>query len=101
MPGTSALPALVGLAFLLAAPAAAQTDDLEWSGRVGSGGWIKVFSGNGPIEVVPAPGDLIEVIGERGDAGRDRDPVRFEVRRVGADVVVCAVTEYTECRDDG
>lgn len=101
MPRRSRLPALVGLAFLLTAPVAAQTDDLEWSGRLEAGGWIKVFSGNGPIEVVAAPGDLMEVVGERGDAGRERDPVRFEVRRLGADVVVCAVTEYTECRDDG
>ncbi len=101
MPRRSAMPALAGLAFLLAAPAAAQTDDLEWSGRVEPDGWIKVFSGNGRIDAMPAAGDLIEVVGERGAHYRDRDPVRFEVRRVGADVVICAVTEYTECRDDG
>lgn len=93
---------LAGLAFLLAAgPAPAQSVDFQWTGPVPAGGSIRVFSGNGPIDVVPAAGDRVEVVAERREARRDQDPVRFEVLELGSDVVVCAVTDRTECRPDG
>lgn len=93
--------ALLALALLptLAAPLAAQ-DDFEWSGTVPAGAWLRVHSVNGPMEVLPARGDRIEVTGVR-QGGRSRDPVRFEMVRAGDDVVICALTERAECDESG
>lgn len=93
---------LAGLVFLLAAsPLPAQTNDFHWTGRLPAGGSIAVFSGNGPIDVVPAAGDRVEIVAERRETRADLDPVRFEVLELGSDVVVCAVTDSTECRPEG
>lgn len=101
MPGTPMIPALVGMAFLFAAPLTSQATDFAWSGSVAENGWIKIYNGNGPIDVVPATGDSIEVVGKRGSRTGDGDPVRFEILTFGSGVVICTVTDYTECRDDG
>lgn len=82
------------------APLTAQ-DDFEWSGTVPAGAWLRVHSANGPIDVLPATGDRIEVVGTRDGRGRSGQPVRFEMVRAGDDVVICALTDDAECTDDG
>lgn len=97
--------AALALSVALAAdgsPLHAQAGDLSATGRVSSGGWLRVSSGNGPMEVIPGGGDQVQIVGERmATRGGSRDPVRLEVLNVGGDMVVCAVTDYSECTDEG
>ncbi|HKJ91515.1 MAG TPA: DUF4097 family beta strand repeat-containing protein [Longimicrobiales bacterium] len=93
---------LAGAAALAAAaPATAQSGPFDWSGGMQQGAWLKVYSPNGTVNVQAASGRTARVHGEVRDHDRDREPVRFEVVKDGANVVVCAITERQECTADG
>ncbi len=87
-------------AVLLPAAVVAQ-QPFEWSGRMRDGATLKLFSSNGPIEVVAATGARARVHGEILESNRDRDPVRFQVVEDGDDIIVCALTERHVCEPDG
>lgn len=91
-------------------PSRAQRDDrraergesFDWSERMREGSWIRVKNLNGPIRVVAADGDLVEVRGEKRWRRGDPEAVRFEVIRDGENVTICALwNEDAWCdRDD-
>jgi len=91
---------LVLAAVLLPAALVAQ-QPFEWSGRMRDGATLKLYSSNGPIEVMAASGDRARVHGEILESYRDREPVRFELVEDGDDIIVCALTERHVCEPDG
>lgn len=90
-----------------------------WTGRMAPGTTLRVHTANGPIESVVSTDASAEVKGiKRGrgyrDSRDDRDrrdgrdgriyrysDIIFEVRKVGNDVVICAMYPEDECEDDG
>ena len=83
-------------AAILAAPIAAQksesTDDnFQWSGKMPSGAWIRVYNLNGEISVERATGDVAEVSGEKRWRRGDPKEVRFVVVKDGENMTICAL----------
>jgi hypothetical protein len=95
------LPLLVGLTLLWVAPMRAQMSELDWTGPLSAGGWVKVYSGNGAIEITESPDESVHVVAERRGGPARGDRVRFEVLRDGLDIVICSVVDYAECLGDG
>lgn len=83
-------------------PARAQ-DDLSsprqvFRGDVEAGAWLRVRGDKGNIQVRETSGRTAVVTAVRGSGTRPVDEVRFEVKRDGANVTVCAIYPYTtEC----
>jgi hypothetical protein len=92
----------------LAAPALIAQEqpgrDFRWEGAVASGRWVKVQNINGPVEVMAASGDRVEVTAiKRGRRG-DPDDVRIEVTRYGTNdenVSICAIWGDATCDESG
>jgi hypothetical protein len=87
-----------------------------WTGRMAPGTTLRVHTANGPIESVLSTDGTAEVKGiKRGRGSRnsrdDRDErdgriyrysdIIFEVRKVGNDIVICAMYPEDECEDNG
>lgn len=95
------------LALLLAGSAAGaqerQSDrSFTWDGTVPNGRWLYVRNLNGPIRVARASGNRIEVEGTKRWRRGDPDQVRIEQRKIGDDVIICALwNDRTECDADG
>ena len=96
-----------------AQPASAQTRTSDpdsaflWTGKMAAGTTLRVHNNNGPIEAVLSTDNIAEVKGvKRGRYGRDDrgnryTDVVFETRKVGNDIVICAMTPDDECNDEG
>jgi len=71
---------------------AIQSQDFEWSGRVGAGQSIEIKGINGPITASRASGGQVEVTATKrgGDRG-DPDDVTFEVVDHADGVTICAM----------
>ena len=101
--------------FLIAAPQSARaqtrTADADsvflWTARMAPGTTLRVHNINGPIEAVVSADGNAEVKGvKRGRAGRDDRGNRyseliFETRKIGNDVIICAMDPEDECDEDG
>lgn len=98
---------LLALPLALAAGAAGaqerQSDRaFTWEGTVPQGRWIYVRNLNGTIKVSRAAGDRIEVEATKRWRRGDPDAVRIEQRKVGDDVIICALwNDRTDCDTDG
>ena len=94
---------------LCASAAAAQdrpiresTDDkFSWEGRIPGGGWLRVRSLNGSVEVAAAEGEVAQVQGEKRWRRGDPKDVRFVVYQNGNDILVCALWDEDDDCDDG
>lgn len=90
---------------LVAAPAQAQreTEDnaFRWSGAVAEGKWLRVKNLNGPITVVAASGNQVEITATKKWRRGDPADVRFDVQQSEGNVTVCALWFEAECDDDG
>ncbi len=95
------------LALLLAGTAAGaqerQSDrSFTWDGTVPEGRWLYVRNLNGAIRVARASGSRIEVEATKRWRRGDPDLVRIEQRKVGDDVIICALwNDRTDCDTDG
>ena len=82
-----------------------ERDAFTWNGKIPEGRWITVRNMNGPIEIVPASGDRVEVNATRHVRRGDPNFVRFEVQKYGSgeqDVLICALWgENSVCDEDG
>jgi hypothetical protein len=96
-----------GLVLLTAAATAGaqerQSDRaFTWDGTVQQGRWLYVRNLNGPVRVVRASGNRIEVEATKRWRRGDPDEVRIEQRNIGDDVIICALwNDRTECDADG
>lgn len=90
---------------LVALPAQAQreTDStaFRWTGTVPEGSWIRVRNLNGPIDVLPASGDQVEITANKTWRRGNPEDVRFDVQKDGSNVSVCALWFEAECDDSG
>lgn len=89
-----ALAIVAGAALPADAQRRTEPDAFTWSGRVPDGRWIMIRNVNGPVEVLPATSDRVEVVATRTTRRGDPEFVRFEVNKFGAgneDVLVCAL----------
>ena len=86
-------------------PAAAQSRDFAWDGRIPAGRWLYVRNLNGGIRVEKASGDRAEVTAVKRYRRGDPDEVRIEMRKIGPreeDVIICAFwTDNATCDEDG
>lgn len=94
------LPALA--AALLTLPLGAQQRvtgdrDLDWRGRVATGGTVRVATFNGEVRVEPSGSDAIEVAGTARGSAAERGRIVFEVVEHGGGVTICARTERHRC----
>src|SRR3712207_2053342 len=73
----------------------------RWDGRIPEGSWIRVRNLNGGITVEEADGDEVEVRAEKHWRRGDPEDVRFEVKRDGDNVTICALWfDNSECDAD-
>ena len=90
---------------LVAAPAQAQRETEEnafkWSGTVAEGKWLRVKNLNGPIDVVAATGNQVEITATKQWRRGDPQDVRFDVKQSEGNVTVCALWFDAECDDEG
>ena len=86
----------------------------SWTGKMAAGATLAVRTHKGDVSVRTADGDVAEVRGVKRELrwssrngrnnrrGRDGDGiVEFTVEKEGNDVVVCAVSENSECDKEG
>ena len=87
--GTLALTASLALP---AAGQARQTDDsFKWTGSIRAGDWIHIDDLNGNVTVGPASGSEVQVTAVKRWRRGDPAMVRIEAKKVGDNVVVCAL----------
>lgn len=94
---------LLALAAVVAAgtPAAAQ-DRYDWDGALPAGATLRIATSGGAVSVTRAQGSTARVRGQVRRPGGGREAVRFELRRDGQDVTICAlITEAATCTPEG
>jgi DUF4097 and DUF4098 domain-containing protein YvlB len=90
------------LALLLAASAAGAQEVPVFSGRMQSGAWLRIRNYKGDIRVIETSGSTVTVNARRRFERREYDETKFEVKRDGDNVTVCAITERTRrCDEEG
>ena len=73
----------------------------RWGGRIPEGSWLRVRNLNGEITVGEADGDEVEVRAVKRWRRGDPEDVRFEVKRDGDNVTICALWfDNSECDAD-
>lgn len=93
---------LLAAPLLLALSTPLTAQEPVFSGAVETGSWLRIRSMKGDIEVREATGRTAVVTARRRGRGRNDDQVRFEVKRDGRNVTVCAIWERTErCDAEG
>lgn len=74
----------------------------SWSGVVPAGQKVFVSNINGSIEVSRSSSNRVEVSAEKQWRRGNPEDVRIELKRVGEDLVICALwNEESVCNDDG
>lgn len=93
---------LAGIA-LPAAGQATQTDDsFKWSGQIRAGDWVHVEDLNGSVTVGPASGSEVQVTAIKRWRRGDPQLVRIEAKKVGDNIVICALWgDRASCDDRG
>ena len=101
---------LTGLLALTAAPTPALAQEvvgrhdatLSISEVVSRGGWVRIASFNGPIDIAPTRGDRVEIRATKTMRRGSVEDIGFVVRREDGGVTVCAVyDDADECDRDG
>jgi hypothetical protein len=83
--------AALGL-LLLASTAGAQETPV-FSERVPTGAWLRIRNYKGDIRVTETSGSTATVTARRRYDRRDDVDTRFEVKRDGQNITICAITE--------
>lgn len=101
-----AMAMLAGATLVLAAPAAAQDSRREnaftWSGSMPSGRTLYIKNINGGVEVERSSNGRVEVSGEKRWRRGNPEDVRIEQKKIGDDIVICALyTEGSTCDERG
>lgn len=81
---------VLAVLFVVAAPVLGAQEQV-FSGSVPSGSWLRIRNYKGDIRVSETAGSTVTVSARRRD-----DNTRFEIKRDGNNVTICAITEYTE-----
>ena len=97
------------LAFMLLAPALGaqqqygrDSDTWRWDGRVDAGRWMQVFNVNGSVDFAPSTDNMVHLVAEKRDNGREMDDIHFEVVQAGGNVTICAIwNDSSTCEDGG
>jgi DUF4097 and DUF4098 domain-containing protein YvlB len=93
--------AVVGL-ILFASTAAGAQEIPVFSGQVSQGAWLRIRNYKGDIRVTEASGSTASVVARRRYERREDGETRFEVKRDGQNVTICAITERTRrCDEEG
>ena len=97
---------LAAAALALASPLVAQQRttggrELDWRGRIASGGTLRVFNTNGAIRVEPGDGDEASARSETSGSAEERERVILEVIEGGNGVTICARRENQRCTEEG
>lgn len=74
--------------------------DFEWSTELGADSRVEVYGIVGTIQVEPASGSQLKVLGKKTGRG-DLDSVEVRVVEAGDKVVICAVYPGGRCEADG
>ena len=82
---------LTAIAFGAPAPAAAQSSDFRWHGRLASGKRVEVKGVNGDVRAVFTSGPEVEVTAAKHARRSDPDDVKIEVIEHDGGVTICAV----------
>ncbi len=89
----------------LALPAAGQqqTDNsFKWSGPIAAGNWVNVHDLNGSVTVGAASGSEVQVTATKRWRRGDPATVRIEAKKIGENVVICALWgERATCDEHG
>ena len=89
----------------LALPAAGQqqTDNsFKWSGPIAAGNWVRVHNLNGSVTVGAASGSEVQVTATKRWRRGDPAMVRIEAKKIGEEVVICALWgERATCDEHG
>jgi len=100
--------AVLLLTVTIAAPAVAQDRDMQrdnaftWSGTIPSGRRVMIKNINGGIQVERSTNGRVEVSAEKRWRRGDPDDVRIEQKKIGDDVLVCALfSEDSRCDENG
>jgi hypothetical protein len=89
------------LALALFASGAAAQEVPVFSGRIPDGAWLRIRNYKGDIRVTETSGSTVTVNARRR-FGREDDETKFEVKRDGQNVTICAITERTRrCDEEG
>jgi hypothetical protein len=76
-------------------------DRYNWDGNIPAGATLRVATGGGNVNVTRAQGATARVRGEvRRPNGGDEE-IRFELRRDGQDVTICALAGDADCTERG
>lgn len=100
------LPTLALLLVAPLAPLAAQQrttggQELDWRGRIRSGGTLRVFNTNGAVRVEPTDSDEATARSQTRGSEAERARVILEVIEDGDGVTICARRENQRCTPDG
>jgi DUF4097 and DUF4098 domain-containing protein YvlB len=87
---TTVVPVIL-TAIALAAPAAAQSPDFRWHGRLASGKRVEVKGVNGDVRAVFTTGSEVEVTAAKHSRRSDPEDVKIEVIEHAGGVTICAV----------
>ena len=88
---TTALPLMLAALAFSALPAAAQTPDFRWHGRLAPGKRVEVKGVNGDVRAIAATGSEVEVTAAKHARRSDPDDVKIEVIEYEGGVTICAV----------
>ncbi len=93
---------LLALAATMAAGTqAAAQDRYDWNGAIPTGATLRVATGAGTVNVTRAQGSTARVRGQVRRPNGGDEQIRFELRRDGQDVTICALTEDATCSAQG
>ena len=87
---TTVLPVML-TAIAFAAPAAAQSTDFRWHGRLAAGKRVEVKGVNGDVRAVFTSGSEVEVTAAKHSRRSDPEDVKIEVIEHDGGVTICAV----------
>lgn len=90
------------LGLLLLASAAGAQETRVFSDRIPSGAWLRIRNYKGDIRVTETTGSTATVTARRRFERREDGETRFEVKRDGQNITICAITEATRrCDEEG
>jgi len=88
---TTVAPVILTAIALSAVPAAAQSPDFRWHGRLASGKRVEIKGVNGDVHAVATTGTEVEVTAAKHARRSDPEDVKIEVIEHDGGVTICAV----------